>query len=98
MKFPNSLRFRLALAAGFWATIAMVAGFFVLSSIFRAHVTEQFYEELGVHVEELERLHSLDDEPPRTLQARYSDPRYDSPLSGYYWDVRTTQGGEKVSA
>lgn len=98
MKFPNSLRFRLALAAGFWATIAMVAGFFVLSSIFRAHVTEQFYEELGVHVEELERLHSLDDEPPRTLQAQFSDPRYDLPLSGYYWEVRSTQGGGTVSA
>jgi len=98
MKFPTSLRFRLALAAGLWAAIAMVAGFFLLSSIFRAHVTEQFYEELGVHVEELERLNGLADGATGTLQTRFSDPRYDIPLSGYYWQVRNTAGAGKVSA
>jgi signal transduction histidine kinase len=98
MQFPSSLRVRLALAAGLWAAIAMVAGFFVLSSIFRAHVTEQFYEELGVHVEELERLNSLEEGTTRTLQTRFSDPRYDLPLSGYYWEVRNAQGGRMASA
>ena len=98
MQFPNSLRFRLALAAGIWVAIAMVASFVVLSAIFRAHVTEQFYEELGVHVQELERLNSLEDGATNTLQARFSDPRYDLPLSGYYWEVRNAQGRGTASA
>ena len=86
---PRSLRFRLGLAAGFWVVLAMVAGFFVLSSIFRAHVTEQFYEELSVHTEELERLDKLKGAPGGSLRERFSDPRYDVPLSGFYWEVQS---------
>lgn len=98
VKVPRSLRFRLGLAAAFWVVLAMVAGFFVLSSIFRAHVTEQFYEELSVHTEELERLDRLKDVPGGSLRERFSDPRYDVPLSGFYWEVQRTVGAGYTSA
>ncbi len=95
---PRSLRFRLGLAAGFWVVLAMVAGFFVLSSIFRAHVTEQFYEELSVHTEELERLDKLKGAPGGSLRERFSDPRYDVPLSGFYWEVQSMGRAAYTSA
>jgi len=98
MRFTGSLRFRLALAAGLWAGLAMIAGFFILSSVFRAHVTEQFYEELSVHIEELERLNSFEAGAAPPLRARFSDPRYDLPLSGFYWEVRQAGGGGLTSA
>lgn len=94
----RSLRMQLVLASIAWAAIAMVAAFFVLSSIFRAHVTQQFYEELSVHVEELERLNLIHGAPSETLQARFSDPRYDVPRSGYYWEVRSSEGVQAASA
>jgi len=98
MRSPRSLRFRLILAAAFWVVAAMIAAFFILSSIFRAHVTEQFYEELAVHVEELERLDALHTNSPETLHQRFSDPRYDVPLSGFYWEVRRPNGRNDSSA
>ena len=98
MRAPQSLRARLVLASIVWAGLAMVAAFFLLSSIFRGHVTRQFYDELSVHVEELERLNLLHGAPSETLQARFSDPRYDVPLSGYYWEVRTPAGVQAASA
>lgn len=98
MRMPRSLRFRLILAATFWVVVAMIAAFFLLSSIFRAHVTEQFYEELAVHVEELERLDALRASSPESLHQRFSDPRYDVPLSGFYWEVRRPNGPNDSSA
>jgi len=98
MLAPQSLRTRLALASAVWAMLAMVVAFFVLSSIFRSHVTQQFYEELSVHVEELERLNLVRGAPSETLQARFSDPRYDVPMSGYYWEVRSPSGVQAASA
>lgn len=98
INWPRSLRFRLGAAAAFWVVLAMVAGFFVLSSIFRAHVTEQFYEELSVHTEELERLDKLKDAPEGSLRERFSDPRYDVPLSGFYWEVQRAEGAGYTSA
>lgn len=98
MLAPQSLRTRLALAAAGWVAIAMVAAFFLLSSIFRAHVTRQFYGELADHVEELERINLSAGPPSDTLQARFSDPRYEVPLSGYYWELRARTGVLAASA
>ncbi len=95
---PLSLRVRLVAVAALWVVLAMVAGFFLLSSIFRGHVTQQFYGELAEHVEELERLNRVGEPASGSLQSKFSDPRYDAPLSGYYWEVRSPDGVAFASA
>lgn len=83
----RSLKSRLISVATIWIIIGMVAAGFVLSSIFREHVTEQFYEELFVHLDELHRLAQID--PSGThLQRNLSDPRYDVAKSGFYWQIQ----------
>ncbi|MEZ5938249.1 MAG: sensor histidine kinase [Hyphomonadaceae bacterium] len=84
----RSLRFRLIAAAAVWVVVGFVAAFFALSAIFRDHVTQQFFEELFVHVDELERLTVEDPNGNVRLRSVFSDPRYEIPASGYYWEVR----------
>ncbi len=83
-----SLRVRLICAAGAWVTFGFLAAFIALSSIFRSHVTAQFFDELFVHVEELERLTGKGASGEVRLSSVFSDPRYDVPGSGFYWQVR----------
>lgn len=83
----RSLKSRLISVATIWIGIGIVAAGFVLSSIFREHVTEQFYEELFVHLDELQRLAQIDLDGTH-LQRNLSDPRYDVEKSGYYWQIQ----------
>lgn len=83
----KSLKSRLIGAAALWITIGMMAAGVLLSSIFRQHVTMQFYEELHVHLDELQRLAEVDGTGAH-LQRQLSDPRYDVARSGYYWEIQ----------
>lgn len=82
-----SIKSRLIAAATAWIAIGIIAAGFVLSSVFRTHVTEQFYDELYVHLDELQRLAEFDSQGSH-LQRNLSDPRYDVPLSGFYWEIQ----------
>lgn len=82
----RSLKGRLIGVATIWIAIGMIAAGFLLSSIFRQHVTEQFYEELYVHLDELQRLAQINADGTH-LQRHLSDPRYDVALSGFYWQI-----------
>jgi signal transduction histidine kinase len=83
----HSLKSRLIGAATVWIAIGMVAAGIMLSAIFRHHVTEQFWEELYVHLDELQRLAEIDSDGTR-LQKSLSDPRYELQKSGYYWEIQ----------
>lgn len=84
----TSLRRRLVWVSSFWITTGFLIAFFLLSSIFKAQATKQFYEELGIHVVELERLVTEDESGNLAMGEHFSDPRYDDLRSGYYWLVR----------
>ncbi|HMN36166.1 MAG TPA: HAMP domain-containing sensor histidine kinase [Hyphomicrobium sp.] len=83
-----SLKWRLITVATIWIAIGFVAAGFVFSAIFRHEVTAQFYEELYVHLDELQRLAQFASGGRPHLQRDLSDPRYDVPLSGYYWEIQ----------
>lgn len=83
----TTLKARLIAAAVLWITIGLLIAGVLLSAIFRQHVTAQFYDELHVHLEELQRLVHLEPDSAR-LERRLSDPRYDVANSGYYWEIQ----------
>jgi signal transduction histidine kinase len=94
MPFTRTLKARLIAAAAIWIVIGVaVAGIF-LSAIFRQHVTNQFKEELYVHLSELQRLAKVE-AGTAALTRPLSDPRYDQDLSGFYWEI---QKGNEVLA
>lgn len=80
--------------AAVWILAGVVASGFVLSAVFRQHVTGQFKEELYVHLTELERLAEFKGDKAE-LARPLSDPRYEDALSGFYWEI---QRGDAVLA
>ncbi|WP_020085983.1 sensor histidine kinase [Hyphomicrobium zavarzinii] len=87
MKEPASLKNRLIVAATAWIAFGMVLAWLILSNVFRTHVTQQFYDELFVHLSELKRLAHTEN-GQTVLRAPLSDPRYDVENSGYYWEIQ----------
>jgi len=84
----TSLKSRLITAATLWIALGMIGAGLMLSAVFKHHVTEQFHDELFVHLDELQRLSEFHQDGSLHLQRPLSDPRYDVPLSGFYWEVQ----------
>lgn len=82
-----SLKNRLIAAATAWIALGVILAWLILSNVFQAHVTKQFYDELFVHLEELQRLATIED-GRAVLRTPLSDPRYDVTNSGYYWEIQ----------
>ena len=84
---PGSLRLRFLLAITVWVTLGIGAIWFSAVGIFTAHVERSYHEELEVHVRELARLAVLDSQGEIRLSRPLSDPRFEEPLSGFYWQI-----------
>jgi signal transduction histidine kinase len=89
MRLPalSSLRLRFLLAVTLWVLLGIAAIWVSAASIFSAHVEQSYHEELEVHVRELARLTEIDPNGGLRLSRPLSDPRYEVPLSGFYWQV-----------
>ncbi len=84
---PGSLRLRFLLAVMLWVTLGIGAIWLFATRIFINHVEQSYYSELDVHVRELARFVSTDAHGRPVLLRQLSDPRYDIPRSGFYWQV-----------
>lgn len=93
LPFPlESLRLRFLLAVFLWTLLGTAAIWFSATRVFTAHIEQGFHDELDVHVRELARLTKLDVNGRPELDRPLSDPRYEVPLSGYYWQVNVDEG------
>ncbi|MXP47805.1 sensor histidine kinase [Altererythrobacter luteolus] len=84
---PGSLRLRFLLAITLWVVLGIGAIWFSAVGIFSKHVEESYHEELEVHVRELGRLAEVGPDGQLRLTRPLSDPRYEEPLSGFYWQI-----------
>ena len=87
MRVWGSLRFRLMAAAAVWIVVALTAGYLAFSSIFRSQVNSEFDDELHIHVQEVERITRFNRQGAAVQRLPFSDPRYEDPGSGFYWEV-----------
>lgn len=92
---PGSLRLRFLLAITLWVMLGITAIWFSAVGIFSGHVEQSYHEELEVHVRELGELTEIAPDGSLVLTRPLSDPRYDLPLSGFYWQV-TAAGREPL--
>lgn len=83
----GSLRLRFILAVTVWVVLGIGGIWFTATQVFASHIEEMYHEELEVHVRELARLTRLDADGTPHLDRPLSDPRYEEPLSGFYWQV-----------
>lgn len=82
-----SMRARLVIAVLAWIGLGTAAIWLAATMIYATHIEEHFNAELAVHVEELSRLTRLRADGQPELVRPLSDPRFEVPKSGYYWQI-----------
>ena len=90
----HSLRFRLLSAALISIGGALVAAGFGLVTLFGQHVERQLDLELETFISELIGRIEPDGQGGILLTHALSDPRFEQPLSGLYWQIQDDRQGE----
>ncbi len=93
----TSFRTRLIAGAVIWIIAGLAVSGFLLSELFRAHVTQQFDDELHGHAAELAALIGVEPDGELILHRRLSDPRFLPKDSGFYWRVES-EGGAGIGS
>jgi signal transduction histidine kinase len=83
----NSLALRLFFSATTWIAVILVVTGIVLSSIYRAAVERAFDRRLGVYLRAMVADVAAPEESPDKFPQTVSEPLFDLPLSGWYWQV-----------
>ncbi|RDD62780.1 ATP-binding protein [Ferruginivarius sediminum] len=92
MIFPRSLSFRLLAGAVVWVTIALVVAGVALSRLFENHLEDQEARRFEVTLNQLAANLAVGDKGGIELTARLSEPQFQRPYSGLYWQVETARG------
>lgn len=87
MALRASLRIRLLATTLAWIAIAIAVSGWGLGNLFRVHVEDQLRAELIRHLDQLTANVSLDTLGRPALALQLSDPRFNKPFSGLYWQV-----------
>ncbi|RYE08773.1 MAG: HAMP domain-containing histidine kinase [Hyphomicrobiales bacterium] len=93
MSVLRSLRFRLLLGGALWIAVALVASWIFIFASFASLIEADRRADLAASLGRI--VAELDPESTVPLaEGPLSDPRYDTPLSGVYWQVEDLdQGG-----
>ncbi|MGA0595507.1 sensor histidine kinase [Enterovirga sp. CN4-39] len=84
----RSIAVRLAASALFWSSLILIIAGVILTALYRQATERSFDERLLVYANDLaaDLVGPADQEPQRGLGS-LGDPRFDIPLSGWYWQV-----------
>lgn len=89
----NSLALRLFLWATVWTVAILLATSIILSSLYRAGVERAFDSRLGVYLRTLISDVASPENPSEAFPQSLSEPLFELPLSGWYWQVTRLDGG-----
>lgn len=90
-RFPFSLSQRLLAGALLWVLCSLIATGLLLTQLFKQHIEEQLYKELTVHMLQLISQMEQEATAPLAVQTHLSDPRFEQPLSGLYWQIQSVE-------
>jgi signal transduction histidine kinase len=83
----NSLAFRLVASAAVWCALWLSAGGYALSALFGDTVERSFDARLEVLLEGLVAGSELGADGALQLRLQLGEPRFEQPLSGWYWQI-----------
>lgn len=99
----SSLRWRLLLGTALWVLASLLVVGTVVWYVFKEQTESQLRSELSVHLNQLSAALEWQDEvsladgasaaPQVVLSGRLSEPRFEQPLSGWYWQVSIPESG-----
>ncbi len=90
----NSLALRLFLSATAWTAVILVVTGFVLSSLYRQAVERAFDRRLDVYLRTIVADVATPEEPLEKFPQSVSEPLFELPLSGWYWQVTRVDGSK----
>lgn len=96
----RSLSSRLFFTAAFWSTIALVVAGFVLTALYQTSVEKAFDERLGVYLKTLVGTVVAESDPSGKIDdpGSLGEPRFELPLSGWYWQVGSDKAGAIIQS
>ncbi len=92
---PKSLTLRLVFASFAWIGVTLLITAVLLVMLFRGHIEQRFETLLFDHLEELVAASELTRQGTLQMTWRPSDPRFNRPHSGWYWEI--LQSGVSVA-
>lgn len=84
---PNSLAYRLLVMTALWTFIALLGTGLILSTVFRNNAQQDFQRLLTAHTFNLMGSFEVDEAGMVSGAPNMGDPRFEQPLSGWYWSV-----------
>mgnify|MGYP001822120897 CR=1 FL=1 len=84
----NSLTFRLIATSFIWVGAALLVTAVLLVLLFRGHIENHFNRSLQDHLEELVSASNVSQADVLQMTWRPSDPRFNRPHSGWYWEIQ----------
>lgn len=83
-----SLSQRLLVGALLWVLCSLVVAGWLLTQLFKNHIEQQLYKELNVNILQLISQMEQDEKDQLVVQAKPAEPRFEQPLSGWYWQIQ----------
>lgn len=88
----RSLRGRLIAFSALWTGLALTLAWFFIATLLSDFVSRRFTAELDAVIEAVMAASEWDDTGGFTVTPAPTDPRFDTPLSGWYWQVSYDNG------
>jgi signal transduction histidine kinase len=85
----NSLAFRLAALAAIWSIVGLLAGFVVLSRVFRDTVESSFDSQLSFDLDSILGVTEVDCDGSIVMPRPLASERFAKTFSGWYWQIST---------
>jgi signal transduction histidine kinase len=95
-RHSRSLRWRLLAGTTVALALALALAGVLLAGLFRQHVTAQFDAELLRQLDQLTASTELDAQARPMLRTPLSDPRWQTPYSGLYWQIELASAPESA--
>ncbi|MDO5622009.1 MAG: ATP-binding protein [Paracoccus sp. (in: a-proteobacteria)] len=95
MIWPGSIRGRLLLLAAVWLGAALLAAWLAIGAVLERFVTDRFDAELSAAADTLIAALAVEADGRASLGDPLTDPRWQIPLSGWYWQA--DQGGQALA-
>lgn len=93
---PDSLAFRLVAGAAIWSLLILAGGGFLLAEAFRDSVERSFDARMDVLLGGLIADAEIAPRGALELRQRFSQPRFERPFSGLYWQIADARSGQPV--
>ncbi len=94
MKGHRSLRLRLLAAMLAWVLLSVAVAGWGIQQLFRQHIQAQLQSELNIHLNQLTASLQVDASGQLSLLPLPTDPRFNQPFSGLYWQIAAPAQGD----